>query len=42
MGWTGVVVKLIQMLGSLDSREVLEGDTRPSMQIYQRPDPVSR
>ena len=33
-GWTGVVAKLIQMLGILDSREVLEGDTRPSMQIY--------
>ena len=38
-GWTGVVAKLIQMLGILDSREVLEGDTRPSMQIYQRTDP---
>jgi len=41
-GWTGVVAKLIQMLGILDSREVLEGDTRPSMQIYQRTDPVSK
>jgi len=38
-----VVAKLIQMLGSLDSREVQEGDTRPSMKIYyQRTGPVSK
>jgi len=42
-GWTGIVAKLIQMLGSLDSREVQEGDTRPSMKIYyQRTGPVSK
>jgi hypothetical protein len=30
-GWTGLVAKLIRLLNTLDSREVLKGSTRPIM-----------
>ena len=33
-GWTGVVAKLIQLFGHLDSRSVLEGGARPLMGVY--------
>jgi hypothetical protein len=37
-GWTGLVAKLIQMLNVLDAEKVLKGGSRPTMQIYQRPE----
>ncbi len=37
-GWTGLVAKLIQQLASLDSQEVLKGDSRPGMKVYRRTD----
>jgi hypothetical protein len=35
-GWTGVVAKLIQIQGFLDSPLVLKGSTRPVMSTFQR------
>lgn len=37
-GWTGLVAKLIQMLHVLDAEKLLKGGSRPTMQIYHRPD----
>ena len=36
-GWTGVVAKIIQSLGFMDSNAILENGMRPAMTIYQRP-----
>ena len=36
-GWTGVVAKIIQTLGFLDDKAVLECGVRPAMTTYQRP-----
>jgi hypothetical protein len=35
-GWTGVVARLIQMLGVLDADQVLSGPERPMAQVYRR------
>ena len=40
-GWTGVVAKIIQTLGFLDDKAVLERGVRPAMTSYQRPSPAS-
>jgi Glycosyl hydrolase family 63 C-terminal domain len=40
-GWTGLVAKLIQMLHVLDPKTVLQGSSRPVMQVYERPGPGS-
>jgi Glycosyl hydrolase family 63 C-terminal domain len=34
-GWTGLAAKLIQMLNTLDSQQVLKGGTRPTMNVYR-------
>jgi len=36
-GWTGVVAKIIQALGFVDSKAILERGVRPAMTTYQRP-----
>jgi len=36
-GWTGLVARLVQMLGSLDSQDVLHGPERPMARPYRRP-----
>jgi hypothetical protein len=35
-GWTGLVAKLIQMSLVLDPQKVLQGSSRPVMQVYER------
>ncbi|HWR89056.1 MAG TPA: hypothetical protein VN260_02240, partial [Dissulfurispiraceae bacterium] len=35
-GWTGTVARLIQMLGSLDAKTVLEGGFRPGTGMFKR------
>ena len=35
-GWTGVVARLIQVLGYADSRSILEGGSRPFMRPYTK------
>jgi hypothetical protein len=40
-GWSGLAAKLIQLLHILDPEKVLKGVSRPSMQIYFRPE-ISR
>ena len=36
-GWTGVVAKIIQSLGFVDSKAILERGVRPAMTTCQRP-----
>ena len=36
-GWTGVVTKIIQAIGFVDSKAILERGVRPAMTTYQRP-----
>jgi hypothetical protein len=37
-GWTGLVAKLIQMVNVLDPQTTLKGSSRPTMQVYERPE----